>query len=272
MGILDYLVPGYQVISNMALKWGLQIGDDLLTYNSQDLDKAALLKFDIERQSTVIIDEVNIEFSEARRAITNRNLIFNKIMQQLRKRELNVIYTVQHEMWIDTRLRWQTDMYIKCQDICLKPGGLFLPFDLGEILEWRIYDMRGWLNQGAYQETGEPITGWRFPGKPWFDTYDTLEIQGEDELTYGQSPHIKEQIDKWGWLDALVAGWNADGITDLTPDQLVRGLQTPLNKEIRDQLRIRGVVWNNSSQTYRIDDFNLERTPPPPKQMENIYG
>lgn len=202
ISVMDGFVPGYKVVSNMGIRWGIKLGDYAVGYSSQDLDKAALLNFDIESNLFIVTDEVNIEFSEARRSMTNRNLIFDKIIQQLRKRSLNVIYTVQHEMWIDNRLRWQTDIFIKCKDICLKPGGLHLPFDFGEFADWRIYDMTGIFGHGAYQDTGRPLVDeCRFHGKQWWGTYDTNQIIGGDEIQYG-SMDIKrtKEAEDWDWL------------------------------------------------------------------------
>jgi len=147
-----------------------------------------LMKFNIEDHVAVLVDEVNIEFSEARRSMTNRNLIFNKILQQLRKRALNMIYTVQHEMWIDNRLRWQTDIFIKTQDVCLKPGGIYLPYDFGEYAAWKLFDMSGIFGQGSYTDTATPIIdGWKFNAKQWWNTFDTNEIQGIDAANYGDN-------------------------------------------------------------------------------------
>lgn len=220
--IMDYLVPGYDVISNMEIKWGMRLGDYIVGYASQELDKAAFLNLNIKSNRTIVVDEVNIEFSEARRSLTNRNLIFNKIIQLLRKKQLNLIYTVQHEMWIDNRLRWQTDIFIKCQDVCMRPGGFHLPFDFGEQVSWRIYDISGMLGHGAYGETGIPVAeDLKFLGKQWWNTFDTGLIQGEDEVTYGsmqlnKSKYVKGEIDRYGWVMDKITELILDG-SRLTP-------------------------------------------------------
>lgn len=207
IGILDGLVPGFKVISNMAIKWGVKLGDYIVGYASEDLDKAALLNFDIDSDVWIVVDEVNIEFSEARRSTTNRNLIFNKILQQLRKRKLNLIYTTQHEMWIDNRLRFQTDVFIKTRDICLQPGGIYLPYEFGEWAEWNIYDMAGILGKGSYADHGiKYAQGLRFNARRWWNTFDTLEIQGEDESIYGKGQFGQmeyqqtEEAKNMGWI------------------------------------------------------------------------
>jgi len=207
IGVLDGLVPGHIVVSNMAIRWGLKLGDMVVGYSSQELDKAEMLNYNLDKNIWVVVDEVNIEFSEARRSSTNRNLIFNKLLQQLRKRQINMIYTTQHEMWVDNRLRFQTDIFIKTKDICLRPGGMYLPYDFGEFAEWRVYDMTGIMGRGSYLEHGQRYAdGLRFNGKQWWNTYDTLEIQGEDEATYGKAEFGNLETEKtkeaqeWGWI------------------------------------------------------------------------
>jgi len=200
---MDFLIPGYKVLSNMSIKWGIKVGDYVVGYASQELDKAALLSFDIESNCCVVIDEVNIEFSEARRSMTNRNLIFNKILQQLRKRKLNVVYTVQHEMWIDNRLRGQTDVFIKCRDKCLQDGGWFLPYDYGEQINWCVYDMRGIYGHGSYDDTQIPLLdGVTFFGKKWWHSFNTDQLQGDEEV-YGQQ-RPPTDITKWSWVYSAI--------------------------------------------------------------------
>lgn len=186
----------------MPIHWGLRLGDYTVAYKSEDLDKAALLNLDIEGDILAIVDEVNLEFSEARRALTNRNLIFNKLLQQLRKKRLDLIYTVQNEMWVDLRLRWQTDFFILTKDIKLKPGGISLPFAFGEIAEWSVYDMPGYLGRGSFQQTLRPAIVTNFLGKKWWGTFDTNQLQAEDELSYGRQKAPKEA---WGWFYEKIA-------------------------------------------------------------------
>lgn len=278
MGIMDYLVPGYSLISNMDVKWGLNFKGDIIGYKSEKLDKMEFLKFKMDDRIAVLIDEVNIEFSEARRSMTNRNLIFNKILQQLRKRQMNVIYTVQHEMWIDNRLRWQTDVFIKTMDICLRPGGIHLPYEFGEYASWKVFDMSGIFGQGTYTETMKPlIDGWRFNGKKWWNTFDTNEIQGIMEDSYGkmegQQPSVVEaEANKWGWLADKVKILHEQGINEIPSVRLSQYIGQELTAKIRGMLKVYGVYYDALKQAYIVDGFDLENTQSINKPKELVYS
>jgi hypothetical protein len=210
----------------MGINWRYDFphGKYRVGYLTHDLDKADMFKLAMG-SGMMFIDEINMELSEARRSMTNRNLNFNKVIQQLRKKELNLIYTVQHEMWVDDRLRYQTDIFIKCQDVVLKPGGMSLPFDFGTMCEWTIFDMSGHLGKGSYYETQQPFGTLKFYGKHWWHAYDTKERQGLEEEVYGKSQQLNqlniepsgtvlEAQSQWGWLydklEELLASYAGD--------------------------------------------------------------
>lgn len=274
MGIVDYLIPGYKLISNMEIKWALKMANYIVGYQSNELDQAEFLNFDIEDSVAVMVDEVNIEFSEARRSITNRNLIFNKILQQLRKKKMNLIYTVQHEMWVDNRLRYQTDFFIRCQDICLKPGGIYLPYDFGEFATWTIYDMSGYLGQGSYQETGKPvIENWKIPSKRWWGCYDTDLIQGEDGGIYGgpvsggpvelkRSEYIVRESENNALIFDTLKQLHDDGIDELPSHKLYKMLGVTTHKGkvyVGKILKGMGIEYHTWNKHYVIPAADLDR-------------
>lgn len=276
MGVLDYLIPGYNVISNMNLQYAVNINGNIINYQSEKLDKMEFMRFDIPNKTAVMVDEVNIEFSEGRRSMTNRNLIFNKIIQQLRKRKLNVIYTVQHEMWIDNRLRWQTDVFIKCQDVCMKPGGIYLPYDFGEFVSWKIYDMSGIFGRGVYADSETPLfDGLRFAGKQWWNTYDTDEIQEGDEGKYGkanvdESPYVQKKREEIADIQSKVLELHNDGIEAISSPELARILGV-FPKKVKDILLTCGVTYNPYLNKYEIDPYDLEKMTDGENQKE-IYN
>lgn len=273
MGIVDYLIPGYKLISNMQVQWGIKVGDMMAGYYSDELDKMALLKFNIEDNVAALVDEVNIEFSEARRSMSNRNIIFNKILQQLRKRAMNVIYTVQHEMWIDNRLRWQTDIFIKTRDVCLKPGGIFLPYEFGEYASWRVYDMSGVFGQGSYAETMTPvIDDWRFNAKQWWNTFDTKEIQGLEQDAYGgdgaqpleikRNEYIVKQENDLAYIYDVFQKWHDEGITEVSSDTVWKhfGVKTHKAKTwLGGILKNMGLEYKEWKKSYQIPETDLTK-------------
>jgi len=272
MGIIDYLIPGYKLVSNMSVQWALRLGTLIAAYRSDDLDKMELMKFNIEDNVAVLVDEVNIEFSEARRSMTNRNLIFNKILQQLRKRALNMIYTVQHEMWIDNRLRWQTDIFIKTQDVCLRPGGIYLPYDFGEYASWKLFDMSGIFGQGTYSDTYTPvIDGWQFSAKQWWNTFDTKQIQGIETEVYGgngaepidikRSEYVIKEQNNLARLYEVIQEFHDKGYELIEAEELWKALDITskagknyVGSILRERM---GIKYAN--RKYRIPQADLDR-------------
>lgn len=270
MNIIDYMVPGYNVISNMEIAWGLHIGGLDAIYQSEKLDKAAVTNFDIEDKTVLMVDEVNLEFSEARRSMTNRALIFNKILQQLRKRKINLIYTVQHEMWIDSRLRWQTDFFIRTKDVCLQPGGLYLPYDFGEWAAWTIFDMSGYLGQGAFADTQRPvIENWRFHGKPWWNSYNTDQIQGiEDEpatadgIKLKRAEYIVQEENNLAIIQDTIMDLHNQGISTIETAKLyeILGIHDHKGKTYLGKiLKELGVQYQDWTGCYKIPDIDLDK-------------
>lgn len=268
MSIIDYLVPGYNVFSNMDIAWGLNLGDYSVGYASKPLDRADLYAFDVSN-GLLVIDEPNMEFSEARRSMTNQNLTFNRIIQQLRKKQLNMIYAVQHEMWVDDRLRYQTDVFISCKDILLKPGNINLPYDFGTYCEWTIYDMSGFLGKGTFDETGEPHSLVKFYGKRWWNTYDTNQIQAEEDIKYGsfnqpRSKEIPMSVEEVALRDTVqstlidIVNSNAEtiGESELLSilDKKVEFIVTPesLSDTLKSNSWISGVKYSSGKKYYLL--------------------
>lgn len=225
MTIIDYLIPGYNVWSNMNIGWGLDYLGEKLIYQTQDLNKKKMMNFNLEN-GLVFVDEINLEFSEARRSMTNKNLTFNKLIQQIRKKQINMIYTVQSELWIDNRLRWQTDIFIKCQDSRMRPGGNRLPHLWGEVGYWSIYDMSGILGAGSYFQTQRPVKTLKFYGKQWWNTYNTFETQAEDDEDYNSPDYEEPQFSKQEMellkaIDEVVMGYVEARAAEASQDELL---------------------------------------------------
>lgn len=224
MTILDYLIEGKDVWSNMDIVFGVKIADTLVAYSTEPLNKIDLLKLKLNK-GALVIDEPNIEFAEARRAMSNRNLQFDKVLQMLRKREMSLNYAVISEMWVEQRLREVTTMFIKCQDLLLEPGNLGLPFEFGEKVTWKGYDMIGILGHGSFMETHQVAFHRTFNAKPFWRTYDTDLVQGENQVKYGhdnlqefeaalsveEQPHMIQYKEDWKWLRLLTDEMLEDG-------------------------------------------------------------
>lgn len=269
MTIIDYLVPGYNVWSNMNINWGVDYLGQKLLYNTQDLNKHKMMNFNLSN-GLVFIDEINLEFSEARRSMTKQNLTFNKLLQQIRKKQINLIYTVQSELWIDNRLRWQTDIFIKCEDTRMRAGGNRLPYEFGEIGVWTVFDMSGMLGAGSYYHTQRPVKTFKFYGKQWWNTFDTFETQA-DRLEYGkvenpeiESNYTEEELQLLEATQKVVTAYVESEVSEAYEDELVDlinektdfevyGYQDVIRDLILQMTKYDRTTWSNGRRVHRFE-------------------
>tara|TARA_Y100000310_G_scaffold340407_2_gene436089 strand:+ start:555 stop:1538 length:984 start_codon:yes stop_codon:yes gene_type:complete len=64
----------------------------------------------------VSIDEVGSAFS-ARRSIANINVLFSSFLTQIRKRNIEVMFTTQFPQVIDQQVLMQVDLFIRCESV-----------------------------------------------------------------------------------------------------------------------------------------------------------
>lgn len=173
MIILDYMLRGYDVWSNM------EIGVDLITpkgikeLRSKEIDKMELVDLaEVYKKGVIYFDEVNMDVAEARRSMSTKNLMFSYILQQIRKRQLSIVWSAQSEMHTEERLRFQTGIFIVCQDLAIENPKC----GIGELSQWKVHDYTGAKEKGNTLLATEKI--WN---KPWFNTYDSWQLQGMDE-------------------------------------------------------------------------------------------
>jgi len=161
---VEFLLAGKPVWSNMviscditiddetAMKYGLNSGG-VAHYESLPLDKDALLKlYETYREGCLLIEEINVQYSNVRRFMTNTNIDFNETCQQLRKFKVSLLYNVIDEMFIDPQLRSLTDIFISTYDTAFDLDSLDRKKPAGLDFCWKIYPMTGYLRgeQGRY--------------------------------------------------------------------------------------------------------------------------
>jgi hypothetical protein len=177
LAIIDYFLTGIKnVWSNMDISFILERDGVKKEFHSQPIHKLDLIELDrVYDKGLLVVDEVNMEIAEARRSSSKGSLAFSYILQQLRKRELDIIWTAQSEMDCDSRLRRQTDVFLKCHDKSItncKCG-------IGELSDYVCYDYAGLINKdlpddhfnGVFKNT----IIWN---KPWWNGYSTWQLQG----------------------------------------------------------------------------------------------
>jgi len=174
--ILDYMLAGYDVWSNMEIGVGVQVNGNVRELRSKPLNKLELGELDaVYSNGLLFVDEVNAYIADARRAMSEESLAFSYILQQIRKRKLNIIWTAQSEAHCDERLRWQTDIYIVCNDVSVVRRNC----GIGELSSWKAYDVHG-LVTGQLNKNPVFYEGviWN---KPWWNSFSTWKLQGTEE-------------------------------------------------------------------------------------------
>ena len=218
--ILDYMLPGKTVWSNMKIGFNLVSNGNIIPMESKSLERLSLVELDeVYSNGLIYVDEVNL-LAEARRAMSQENLMFSYILQQLRKRRLTIIWSAQSELHCDDRLRWQTDIFIICEDISIarpKCG-------IGELSLWKAHDFSGIVKGITPHSSGEAMfyqgVQWN---KPWWNTYNTWELQDVEVKVKSNPAHeedkrIATEIAEYMKGNSVVKKryfWKRYGVTDI---------------------------------------------------------
>jgi len=172
--ILDFMLKGKTVWSNMEIGFNRVFNGKTIPVISQPLDRLSMQELDkLYSDGIIYVDEVNL-MMEARRAMSQENLMFSYILQQLRKRRLTIIWSAQSEMHCDDRLRFQTDIIISCMDISITHPNC----EIGALSAWKAYDFSGIVKGKSHRNTKDMLF---YEGvesnKPFWNTFSTWEIQ-----------------------------------------------------------------------------------------------
>lgn len=192
MLILDYMLRGYRVWSNMPIEFTQIVNGKEILRKSDDIEKIKMLSLDEDYKDGVIFfDEANIEFFEAYRSMSKDNLSGSYMMQQLRHRGLSAIWTAQHETHVDTRLRFQTDIFIKCADISMMPEHNHCT--PGAYSAWDLIDSSGVTGQSTTNKgIVQPFRKLTIWNQPWWNCYDTRTMQKKEAK--------QNDVDNIGWV------------------------------------------------------------------------
>ena len=212
------------------------------------------------------------------------NIFFDRVVQQLKKYESSLIYTVIHEMWVDARVRDMTDIFIRCEDTALSPDGLNGKKKVGQDFKWIIFPMTRYLTGQSYYVTHRPFDTCFLKFTPWRGIYDDKLLQARGSTKYGfdfkqmggdtdlssgvefqSSQKVIEARQKWGWLEDAIRQLHDQGVEAIIDNTLWdylgvkdRGLST---KEIGKQLSAMGVIKHQVAgrrYEYIIDNYNLD--------------
>jgi len=225
IAVRDFAMNGEPLWSNMQIGLGVEVQEEttrqfglkpgLVIYKSEYIEKQSFLALDSRYEGgCLFFDEFNLEYGEARRSSANVNLMTDRAIQQLRKLQCGLIYTVLSEMYVDTRIRENTDLFIRCSDVAFKPENLRQKMRQGVQFEWLLYPMSTklfGLGQ-TYAETNKAIGPIQITMGYLWDSIDTYERQAEGRMKYTDSkelipiqmtedPVVVRERNEWGWLD-----------------------------------------------------------------------
>ena len=292
ISICDYLVQKEPCFSNLAVSAAFNISDaaavkygikgGVAEFYSQELDMPKFLRFASEYKGGVFyIDEINVALADARRSMSNQNLEATDVGQQLRKLQSALIYTSIHEMFVESRIRDMTDLFIKTMDTALTPQGLAAKKKPGLEFEWSIYPMSRKLTGERYQDTKQVLKA-TIKGHRWWGAIDTLQRQdrkkykipiGETEeginmeMTIGANPAIEAARSKWGWLYDAIKQLHDEGYAEISNWDLWEYLQIEERGisrfEVGKQLagmKIRASRHDGKGNYYyAVDKFDLDK-------------
>lgn len=248
IGGVDFLIRDKPVWSNMKIMFDIKVDDKLaqsaglnsggtVHYESIDIEKDKLLKLDeTYRNGCLVIEEINVQYSNVRRFMSNTNIEANELYQQLRKFKTSLIYNVIDEMFVDPQLRALTDIFIRTYDTAFDLDALAREKKTGLDFCWMVYPYSGYLNgeQGKYAKTSKAEKVF-FKFEPWQGVYDSMQHQEKGvysmnkrereaalkaQLSVESSEEMETEMNEWQWLIDNVRKLKNSGIEYLEAQQL----------------------------------------------------
>lgn len=172
MLVLDYMLKGRKVWSDsLPIAVDLVAGDNIHPLRSIPIE--AGFKFGDCYDGCVFMDEINEGDGDSYRSMSSNALELSYDLQELRKgndgglSKMDVIWTTQSEMFNMPRIRFQTDIIIKCSDLSLSKKKL----GVGEFSRWEMWDYSGIISGKNVSEKLKeaPVVF----TKPWWHTFRT---------------------------------------------------------------------------------------------------
>lgn len=190
MLIFDYLIRFKPVFSNTEIACKVRYRDCEVEFRSQPWSGADMLDIESDvRGGAVFCDEINLAAAQSSRFMSTANLDFTNDLQQIRKRQLNVLWTAQSWSTVDPRVRWQSDFIIECQDCYFDHS--YQARCPGDKAKWTVYELSGL--SGAFDlafelshrnlmdyKVGETKMYWLSPIS--WPAYDTFQEQDADYI------------------------------------------------------------------------------------------
>ncbi len=247
ISILDGLLAGKRVVSNLPIAVRVVYRDCQKVFRTESLDAALMLdenEFNENYYDCLIcVDEVNTYIADSQRTMTNQALTFSYILQQMRHRRLSFVFTTQSEGWNTNRVRFQTDFYIQCRDAAMFKGKPRKE-DIGRHSQWRIHDMSGLQTGEVLQNDSRsysvpPFAEKEFWNTPFWHAYDTQQMQKREKYVSknrgnGQGEFdeqmIREKAMKYQAPTGLIIAIRDIGLKRMQKDNLWEMLEITNNR------------------------------------------
>lgn len=180
---LDWLIRGEPVWSNLPIKVRVRYQDSEVTFESIPIDTLDLFSMETYSSGCVLIDEINMTAAESSRFMSSANLEFSYKLQQIRKKNLSMIWTCQGWAWVDPRTRWQTDYVVNCRD-AFHSRQSSCP---GDKSGWTVFELSGLGGSFnfEYEQSHKFLTDFKIWegfvwNRPWWGAYSTEKLQGKE--------------------------------------------------------------------------------------------
>ena len=200
VAVCDYLLRGLPVWSNIPIQVRVVYRDAEKIYESIPLSELDMLDLTLDYGGgCVLYDEVNMEAAESTRFSSSANLQFSYAIQQIRKRQLSLIWTCQGWNWLDNRLRWQTDFVMGCRDAALGKKR-YRNSGIGDKCLWRVHDLSGtsgkfdWDYEIKHRYISDYLIAQEIVWlRPWWQAYSTDVLFGQDNYIQRYKITVREK-------------------------------------------------------------------------------
>lgn len=139
------LANNQQVFCNFNIEFNLMMPDKTIRHcQSHPLDQDALYRLDESLSNGIVLISEFQYFADSRRSMTLNNRLIDAIIAQVRKRQLFFAYDVKDMGWIDNRIRYETDVEVRCKDAYYTNWGHENGInEKGEVIFWQPQDLSG---------------------------------------------------------------------------------------------------------------------------------
>lgn len=279
--LLDYMLDGMTLRSNMDVRCSISVDDETaqafglkeggtVRFQSEELDKRKFLSFDPEYAGCcVLIEEINVWLADARRSMSGQNLMADDVGQQLRKLKMPLVYNCINEMFVDSRIRDLTDLFIHTSDTALTRLGLSRQQQQGLEFAWYLYPMTPKITGEKYADTRQRLGPYYIRGKPLWGLVETFKRQERRkglsmadmsgvgmDVDYESDPANTTFNSKYGWVADKLNTLIGAGIDFVGYKERMSMFPNVPNDVLREEF---GLCWDGFRQGYTFGYCNPQK-------------